>query len=95
MSKPLAWRAFGKKHFDSEMQGKYEEFMKRSGFPTRSITKDVDYIRAKLKRRQKITFTTGVMITVPADQVQLVSIQRAMEDGNTIVKIKGAVESND
>jgi hypothetical protein len=88
-------RSFGKKHFSPDVQGKYEAFMKQSGFPSRSITKDVEYIRAKLKRRQKITFTSGVMITVPPDQVALVSIQRTMEEGNTVVKIKGSVESNE
>jgi len=89
-------RAFGKKHFEADTQPKYEAFMKRANFPTSAITKDVDYIKARLKRRQKITFTSGVMITTPPDQVkELVSIQTRTVDGNTLVTIRGTVESEE
>jgi hypothetical protein len=86
--------AFGAKHLDAASQAKYVAFMAKANFPAVSITKDTDFIKARLKRRQKIVFTSGVMITTPADQMQLIDIQQSV-DGSTQVTIAGTVSSNE
>jgi hypothetical protein len=90
----ISVKSFGKKHFDVAIQPKYEEYMAKANFPTIAITKDTDFIKARLRRRQKIVFTSGVMITTPADQIALVSVQKSV-DGKTQVTISGTVESQE
>jgi hypothetical protein len=90
----ISVKSFGVKHLDVAMQSKYIAFMGKANFPTSAITKDTDFIKARLKRRQKVVFTSGVMITTPADQLKLISIQKSV-DGSTQVTISGTVESQE
>lgn len=86
---------FGEKHMQSDLLDQYEQFMVRSRFPTHAITKDTEYIARKLKRRQRIVFSTGVTITAPPDQVQdLVRVDREA-DGTTVVTIQGTIDSQE
>jgi hypothetical protein len=83
---------FGRKHLTPDLRNEYAEFMSRSRFPTHAITKDTEYIEAKLKRRQKAIFSSGVQITAPADKFkELVTVKDA-EEGRTVVTIQGVIE---
>lgn len=90
----ISVKSFGVKHLDAAMQQHYIDFMGKSNFPTSAITKDTDFIKARLKRRQKVVFTSGVMITTPADNLKLISIQASV-DGSTQVNISGTVASQE
>ncbi|WP_413456953.1 nucleoid-associated protein [Herbaspirillum huttiense] len=72
----------------------YADYMVRSGFPTHAITKDVSYVKNKLRRRQKVVFDSGVMITTPADQLNLIDIT-PLEDGTVNVRITGKIQSQE
>lgn len=85
---------FSDDHFQPAMQNSYVNFMAKANISTHDITKDTEYIKSRLKRRQKIVFSSGVMITTPADKIELVSIQSSA-DGSTVVKINGTVESHE
>jgi hypothetical protein len=87
-------KAFSDKHLVPALQSNYLAFMAKANISTHAITKDTEYIKSRLKRRQKIVFSSGVMITTPADQISLVAIQAAA-DGSTTVKISGTVESQE
>jgi hypothetical protein len=91
----ISVKSFGTKHLDVAMQPKYIEFMNKANFPTSAITKDTDFIKARLKRRQKVVFTSGVMITTPADQMKLISIEKSGDGSSTHVTITGTVESQE
>ncbi len=93
-SQTISTKSFSSSHFEPAMQSMYIAFMERANFPKAAITKDTDFIKTRLKRRQKIVFTSGVMITTPADQVKLVTIKSAI-DGTTQVTITGTVESQE
>lgn len=88
----ISVKGFSDKHFEPGMQSKYLDHMAKANISTHAITKDTEYIKSRLKRRQKIVFTSGVMITTPADEIALVAIE-ASADGSTTVKIRGTVES--
>lgn len=90
----ISVKEFSDAHFESYMQDKYIAFMEKANISTHAITKDTEYIKSRLKRRQKIVFTSGVMISTPADKISLVTIE-APTDGSTIVKISGTVESQE
>jgi len=90
----ISVKGFSDDHLEPAMQSKYLAFMVKANISTHAITKDTEYIKSRLKRRQKIVFTSGVMITTPADKIALVSIE-APADGSTIVKISGTVESQE
>ncbi|MCU6618539.1 nucleoid-associated protein [Achromobacter mucicolens] len=87
----ISVKDFADKYLDKGDQAEYAAFMARSAFPTHAITKDTEYILSKLKRRQKLAFTTGVMITTPADKITLVNVCDPV-DGKTTVVIDGIVE---
>jgi hypothetical protein len=90
----ISVKGFSDDHLEPAMQSKYLEFMKKACINMHAITKDTEYIKSRLKRRQKIVFTSGVMISTPADKMSLVSIE-APADGSTVVKISGTVESQE
>lgn len=90
----ISVKGFSDEHLEPALQNKYIAFMAKANISTHAITKDTEYIKSRLKRRQKIVFTSGVMITTPADQISLISIE-APTDGSTIVKINGTVESQE
>jgi hypothetical protein len=90
----ISVKSFGTKHLDVSMQPKYVTFMGKANFPTSAITKDTDFIKSRLKRRQKVVFTSGVMITTPADQLNTISFLKCV-DGSTQVTIPGTVESQE
>ncbi|HIH2622137.1 TPA: nucleoid-associated protein [Burkholderia cenocepacia] len=86
---------FGEKYMQHDLLEQYEQFMIRSRFPMHAITKDTEYISRKLRRRQRIVFSTGVTITTPPDQVQdLVKVDREA-DGTTVVTIQGTIDSQE
>lgn len=90
----ISVKSFGAAHFEPDLQTKYVDFMGKANFPKVAITKDTDYIKNRLKRRQKIVFTSGVMITTPSDQVKLVTIQKII-GGSTQLTISGTIESQE
>lgn len=86
---------FAKAHLPAQDATHYVAYMEKSKFPAHAITKDTEYVKTKLRRRQKITFTTGVQISTPADQVKdLVEITQH-DNGTSTVLIKGTVASNE
>lgn len=86
---------FAKTHLNATDGPKYVTYMDKSKFPQHAITKDTEYVKSKLRRRQKITFTTGVQISTPADHVKdLVKITQN-QDGTSTVIVQGVVASND
>ncbi|TGV05430.1 nucleoid-associated protein NdpA [Alcaligenaceae bacterium 429] len=72
----------------------YEAYMRSQSFPDHAITKDVEYIKSKIKRRRKYVFSSNVMITTPSDGGNLVSIE-ATEDGSTTVVISGTLTKSE
>lgn len=87
-------KRFSDDYLEPALQSKYLAFMAKSNISMHAINKDTEYIKSRLRRRQKIVFTSGVMITTPADKISLVSVE-APNDGSTIVKIHGTVESQE
>lgn len=86
---------FATAHMNPQDGPKYVTYMETSKFPTHAITKDTEYVRNKLRKRQKITFTTGVQIFTPADQVKDLVELTQNDNGTTTVVIKGIVASNE
>lgn len=73
----------------------YVSFMTKSGFPSHAITKDVEYVKTRLNKRQKVIFSTDVVIsTPPGAAADLLKFENS-KDGSTTVTIKGVVESNE
>lgn len=90
----VAVASFGDKYLRKGEQAAYSKYMQKAGFPAHEITKDTDYIASRLKRRRKVIFTSGVMLTTPPDKLDLVTISKTV-DGSTMVKIQGSIESEE
>jgi hypothetical protein len=86
---------FAQTHLQSAKdQSDYVAYMQKSGFPAHAITKDVDYVKNRLRRRQKVYFDSDVVISTPADAVKELLKFKDNHDGTTTVTVQGTVESN-
>lgn len=87
---------FAQTHIQSAKdQGDYVTYMQKSGFPAHAITKDVDYVKNRLRRRQKVCFDSDVVISTPADSVNDLLGFKDNGDGTTTVTVQGRVTSNE
>lgn len=87
---------FAQTHLQSvKDQADYVSYMQKSGFPAHAITKDVDYVKNRLRRRQKVYFDSDVVISTPADAVKDLLKFKDNGDGTTTVTVQGAVASNE
>lgn len=92
----ISSREFSDNHLDDDLKSGYVEYMNNKGFPQNAVLKDNDYIKARLRRPRRLVFTSGILLSGPADGFQeLVKIMPADEDGDTLVSIKGSVRSRE
>lgn len=92
----LSVKGFAATHLHSAGdQHAYVAYMTKSGFPSHAITKDVEYVKSRLRKRQKVIFSTDVIISTPANSAcDLLKIMDN-KDGTTTVTVKGTVQSNE
>lgn len=84
---------FSQKHLKEEHRPQYESFMQQKGFPQNAISKDTNYIHAKLRRRRKYVFNNDVWISTPPEKAEdYLRIEPTDEHGVTLVKIKGLLQ---
>lgn len=85
---------FADQYLQPEFRDNYQNFMTARGLPAHAVTKDLTYLRHKLRRRS-LRFTSKVKISAPSDHFdELVNI-RGRENSKTIVAIEGQVERED
>jgi len=71
---------------DEDIRESFVDFMDARNFPKTAISKDVDYVKAKLRRPRKLSFTTGVKIIIPADSDKhVVELLETNEEQSTII----------
>jgi hypothetical protein len=86
---------FAQTHLQSAKdQSEFVAYMRKSGFPTHAITKDVDYVKHRLRRRQKVYFDSDVVISTPADAIRELLKFKDNGDGTTTVTVQGTVAGN-
>lgn len=76
-------------------QQAYVAYMTKSGFPSHAITKDIEYVKTRLRKRQRVIFSTDVIISTPADSAGDLLKIKDNKDGTTTVTVKGTVKSNE
>lgn len=92
----LRTASFATEHLPQELQTSYQSFMIQKGFPQNAVSKDIDYIKKKLRRRSKLVFTSDVWVSIPPDRVkELVQIEQTDDDEFTTLKIKGRLRSQE
>jgi hypothetical protein len=85
---------FAQQYLPTELRDPYRAFMVDKGIPDHAFSKDLTYLKNKL-RRTNIKFTSQVRISAPSDHfTDLVKIT-GHENGRTIVSIEGSVERAD
>lgn len=85
--------SFGAKHLPAELRKGYDDFMAAKGFPANAVSKDTDYIQAKLRKRRTLFFTNGVRISTPPEKTDdFLLIEPANDAGITVVRIKGTFQ---
>ena len=86
---------FASDHLEENIRRSYVSFMASKDFPANAFTKDTEYIKSRLRKRQKMTFQKGVEVSAPSDKLhELVSIQSADAE-KTIIMIHSAIESQE
>lgn len=85
--------SFADQYLDEKIKDEYVEHMHSAGIPDRAFSKDLAYIKSKLRRRN-LKFSSNVKISAPSAEFnELVNIIES-KDGHTIVAIKGNVEKD-
>lgn len=80
--------SFAETYLPDTIEDDYISFMENKKFPTNSIIKNTSLIKSKLRIR-KLSFSTEVKITAPADKFsELVELIESSENSTTL-KIKG------
>lgn len=83
---------FANSHIPPEIKDEYVQFMRQNNFPEQSISKDIDYIKSKLKSRQKLVFSNDIWISIPPGDTAKELIKFDKSTGNieyTTIQIKG------
>lgn len=86
---------FANRYFENEeLRQKYQVFMRDKKMPGRAISKDLTYLKNKLKRRSMF-FTSNVKISGPAERFpELVKITEQNEN-QTVVTITGKIKTQE
>ncbi|MCS4305720.1 uncharacterized protein YdbL (DUF1318 family) [Rheinheimera pacifica] len=89
-------KEFAETHFEPEFRSDYIKTLTEKGAPDGAVVKDIDYIKAKLRRPRNFMFSSGVKIQAPAD-VSLNELVKIGEqsDGFTTVQIKGGIQARE
>jgi hypothetical protein len=85
---------FGAAHMTVIDRTAYSSFMGAKMFPTNSVAKDTEFVKSKLRRRRKINFTSGVTVTTPPDDLNLIRVT-ANNDGSSTLHIPGTESSRE
>lgn len=85
---------FSGRHLDADESDAYQDYMEAQGFPDYAITKDIEYIKSKVRRRRKFVFSSDVMITTPAQGGNLIQVEPS-QDGKTVVVIEGTLSKSE
>lgn len=86
---------FATDHMGEELQQGYLDFLAKNNFNYDNFSKDTEFIKGKLKRRQRMKFSHGVEISTPADSLtNLVNVQESNAQ-RTVLVINAAIESQE
>lgn len=85
---------FANEYLPPEFRDSYRETMVEKNVPEHAISKDLEYLKYKLRRRQ-IFFTSKVKIIAPQEGFDDLVEIREQEDDKTIVAIKGTIQKTE
>lgn len=84
---------FAQNHLPPEKRTAYTEFMVAKDFPQNAVSKDIEYIKTRLRKRRSYGFSNGVVILTPPEHTQDYMEIAPTEDGEyTVVTIKGQLQ---
>lgn len=87
---------FAEKTFPEEIQQEYIDHLRSKNFPDRSVMKDSNYIKNKLRKPRTTTMTSGVKILVPSDSNPNELVRKiSVENNKTTFEISGLIQSED
>ena len=85
-------KTFADNHMDKAERDTYVAYMRDEGFPRTAVTKDTEFVKTRLNRKQRIRFQYGVELSAPADKLHdLVKIDKVAA-GKTVITIHGGIE---
>jgi len=85
---------FGAAHMNVPDRAAYTGFMAGKMFPTNAVAKDTEFVKSKLRRRRKILFTSGITVTTPPDDLNLIRVV-TNNDGSSTLHIPGTESSRE
>lgn len=76
---------------DQDVQDAYCVYLHGQGFPKNAVTKDVAYVKTRLRRPRKWAFSSGVKIVIPSDAGSDSVVIKKKTAAATTVLIKGSI----
>lgn len=83
--------AFAKAHLPKEHREAYVEHMDEVGFTRDAVTKNVEFVNLRLKRKQRMKFEKDIEISAPADTLHSLVKIESQTATETILKIKSVI----
>ncbi|MNM52000.1 37-kD nucleoid-associated bacterial protein [compost metagenome] len=76
---------------DEDLRDSFENFMESRDFPKNAVHKDVEYVKAKLRRPRRMSFTSGVKVIIPADAEREVVKVVEENDSQVTLVVRGSM----
>jgi len=76
---------------DKDVQDAYCAYLHSQGFPKSAVTKDVSYVKTRLRRPRRWAFSSGVKIVIPSEAGSDSVIIKKRTSAATTVLIKGSI----
>ncbi|MCY6483888.1 nucleoid-associated protein [Clostridium aestuarii] len=85
---------FKDEYLDIEEQDMYCDYMENNKFPMHAVSKDLSYIKSKLKKR-KVNFSSKVQISAPSEKFSKLVEIKGHEGNKTILHIEGHIQGDE
>lgn len=72
-----------------QLRDSFLDFMDARSFPKAAIAKDVEFVKSKLRRPRKLSFTSGVKIIIPPDSEKCVVEVVDQNDEQATIVVRG------
>jgi hypothetical protein len=86
---------FAKMHIPQAQQAPYVAYMDGLGFTRNAVTKNLEFVKTRLKQKQRMRFDQDVEISAPADKLHQLVVVQSTTATETILKICAAIKTQE
>lgn len=85
---------FANDHVPQSVRAAYIAYLDTKGFPKNAVMKDLQFVKAQLRRPRKLVFTQGIKLLIPAEVTDNVISIDSIEPSVTVVRIQSSYKED-